>query len=110
MPGHRREAVSSTTGPLPVPEVGTSQDVAEASARPAALSGWVPSLAQTSPLLQGEGLLGLDLRHAAHPDGRSLPCPLTQLLVPSQRRQGGGWKGQGHCQGPVMGGGARAAW
>ena len=108
MPGHSREAVSGTTVPLPVPEVGTSQDVAEASAGAAGLSGWTPSLAQARPF-QGEGLLRPGLRHAAHLDGCSLLCPLTWPLVHTQRHPGGGQKGQSHRQGPVMGGGARAA-
>lgn len=97
MPGHSREAVGGTTGPLPVPEVGTSQDVAEASTGVAALSGLGPQPCSGQPPAPGLGLLGPGLRHSAHQDGRSLPRPLTRPLVPSQRRPSGGRKGQGHC-------------
>lgn len=99
MPGHRREAVSGTTGPLPVPEVGTSQDVAEASAGPAALSGLGPQPCSDQPPAPGRGPSRARPETRCSPGWSFPPVPSNPAARPFTEAPGRGLEGPGSLSG-----------
>ena len=99
MPGHSREAVSGATGPLPVPEVGTSQDVAEASAGAAALSGLGPQPCSGQPPAAGRGPSRARPETRCSPGWSFPPAPSSPAARPFTEVPGRGPEGPGSLSG-----------